>query len=73
MNPGDEAAFVQEAGRFIFKVAAGRDPLDSTSVAFDHPDYPSKYETNRKFTIGVPREYFGEGLDPEVRAVVDGI
>ncbi len=54
----------------VFKAVAGRDPLDSTSVAFDHPDYPSLLETDRKFTIGVPREYFAEGLDPEVNAVV---
>ncbi|MEW6051471.1 MAG: Asp-tRNA(Asn)/Glu-tRNA(Gln) amidotransferase subunit GatA [Candidatus Zixiibacteriota bacterium] len=53
-----------------YGVIAGRDPHDSTSVAFDHPDYPSLLDTDKKFTIGVPREYFTEGLDPEVNAVV---
>ncbi|MBI5267603.1 MAG: Asp-tRNA(Asn)/Glu-tRNA(Gln) amidotransferase subunit GatA [candidate division Zixibacteria bacterium] len=54
----------------VFKVTCGRDPRDSTSVAFDHPDYPNRLERKEKFTIGIPREYFAEGLDPEVNAVV---
>jgi aspartyl-tRNA(Asn)/glutamyl-tRNA(Gln) amidotransferase subunit A len=54
----------------VFKVACGHDPLDATSVAFDHPDYPQLCEESRKFTIGIPREYFTEGLDPEVESQV---
>jgi len=55
----------------VYKVACGRDPKDSTSVAFDQPDYPNQLERREKFRIGIPREYFAEGLDPEVWRVVE--
>jgi len=54
----------------LYSVICGQDEHDATSVAFDHPDYPNLLETDRKFKIGIPREYFGKGLDPEVEAVV---
>lgn len=54
-----------------YLVACGRDPKDSTSVAFDHPNYPEKMRADKKFKIGVPHEYFAEGLDTEVRSVVE--
>ncbi len=50
---------------------AGRDPLDSTSADVPVPDYPAEIERPVKgLRIGVPKEYFGEGLDPEVRNAV---
>ncbi len=55
-----------------FGVVAGRDENDSTSVAFDHPNYVAQFETSKKFKIGVPKEYFAEGLDPEVEKIVRG-
>ncbi|HEX2897799.1 MAG TPA: amidase family protein, partial [candidate division Zixibacteria bacterium] len=53
-----------------YQVTSGRDENDSTSVAFDKPDYMAQLETNKKFKIGIPKEYFGEGLDPEVEKIV---
>ncbi len=53
-----------------FGAVCGRDPQDSTSVAFDHPNYPQSLSAQKKFKIGIPKEYFAEGLDPEVNAVV---
>jgi aspartyl-tRNA(Asn)/glutamyl-tRNA(Gln) amidotransferase subunit A len=56
----------------ILRVIAGRDPLDSTSADVPVPDYAS--ELARPISglkIGVPREYFGDGLEPEVRAAVE--
>jgi len=53
-----------------FGVVAGRDENDSTSVAFDRPNYAAQFVTNKKFKIGVPKEYFAEGLGPEVEKVV---
>ena len=53
-----------------FGAVCGRDPQDSTSVAFDHPNYPLSLTAQKKFKIGIPKEYFAEGLDPEVNAVV---
>jgi aspartyl-tRNA(Asn)/glutamyl-tRNA(Gln) amidotransferase subunit A len=54
-----------------YKVASGRDPHDSTSVAFDHPDYAAALGVDRKFTVGIPAQYFAEGLDGEVEEAVE--
>jgi len=56
----------------VLSVIAGRDPLDSTSAAVAVPDYFADLDQPVKgFKIGVPREYFAEGLAPEVRARVE--
>ena len=60
----------------LLGVIAGHDPLDSTSANVPVPDYlrALKKKDLRKVKIGVPQEYFAEGLDPEVeRAVRDAI
>jgi aspartyl-tRNA(Asn)/glutamyl-tRNA(Gln) amidotransferase subunit A len=59
----------------IMNVIAGYDRRDSTSVPVEVPDYRRNLvEGIEGITIGIPREYFGEGLDPEVeRAVRDAI
>ena len=59
----------------MLQVMAGRDPLDSTSADVPVPRYIEQIERPvHGLRIGVPREYFGEGLDAEVRtAVEDGI
>ncbi len=54
-----------------YKVASGHDHNDSTSLDFEHPDYPNDLELGRKLTIGVPADYFPPELDSDVRAVVD--
>jgi aspartyl-tRNA(Asn)/glutamyl-tRNA(Gln) amidotransferase subunit A len=56
----------------ILGVIAGRDTRDSTSVDRPVPDYVAKLvEPAGKVRIGIAREYFGEGLHPEVRNAVD--
>jgi aspartyl-tRNA(Asn)/glutamyl-tRNA(Gln) amidotransferase subunit A len=51
---------------------AGRDPRDSTSVDKPVPDYAAALnEPLRDVRIGFAEEYFGEGLDPEVRRLVE--
>jgi aspartyl-tRNA(Asn)/glutamyl-tRNA(Gln) amidotransferase subunit A len=55
----------------LMNVIAGHDPLDSTSLDAPVPDYLAGLDDCPKLRIGVPREYFGEGLDPEVRAAVE--
>src|SRR5437667_8169978 len=59
----------------LLEVIAGHDPRDSTSVAKPVPAYTSRLdEPVTPLTIGVPREYFGAGLDAEVeRAVRDAL
>src|SRR5437899_1702064 len=56
----------------ILRVIAGRDPLDSTSADVPVPDYSAEIGKPVKgLRIGVPSEYFAEGLDPEVRTAVE--
>jgi aspartyl-tRNA(Asn)/glutamyl-tRNA(Gln) amidotransferase subunit A len=55
----------------LLKVIAGHDPHDSTSVDKPVPDYTATLDTPpESLRIGVAREFFGEGLDPEVEAAV---
>lgn len=56
----------------LLGVIAGRDPLDSTSADVPVPDYEGDLaKPVNGLRIGVPKEYFGEGLDDEVRAAVE--
>jgi len=57
----------------LMKVISGYDSADSTSVKIDVPDYLSYLEEDLKdIKIGVPTEYFAEGIDPEVKSIVLG-
>jgi aspartyl-tRNA(Asn)/glutamyl-tRNA(Gln) amidotransferase subunit A len=51
---------------------AGHDPMDSTSAALPVPDYTKALRKRdlKKLTVGVPEEFFTEGLDPEVELAV---
>lgn len=56
----------------LLRVIAGRDPLDSTSADAPVPDYEADLARPVSgLRIGVPKEYFSEGLDAEVRAAVE--
>jgi aspartyl-tRNA(Asn)/glutamyl-tRNA(Gln) amidotransferase subunit A len=56
----------------LLRVIAGRDPMDSTSADVPVPDYELEMAKPVKgLKLGVPKEYFGEGLDQEVRASVE--
>lgn len=56
----------------MMNVISGYDRRDSTSVDREVPDFRQALSGNVSgLTVGVPREYFGEGLDPEVRGVVE--
>jgi len=69
---GPLASDVRGAAR-ILGVMAGRDPLDATSSNAPVPDWEKHCDDSIKgLKIGVPEEYFGEGLDGEVRAAVEG-
>lgn len=55
----------------IMEVIASHDPKDSTSVKRDDTDFTGALIDDVKgMRIGIPRDYFGEGLDPEVQAAV---
>ena len=57
----------------LMNVIAGHDPRDSTSIPNPVPDYGVASRRGVEgLTIGIPREYFTEGIDPEVRSAVMG-
>ncbi len=57
----------------VLEVIASHDPKDSTSVAQDDTDFTSALvEDVKGMRIGIPKDYFGEGLDPEVKTAVLG-
>ncbi|MGB0124501.1 MAG: Asp-tRNA(Asn)/Glu-tRNA(Gln) amidotransferase subunit GatA [Silvibacterium sp.] len=68
---GPFAASVRDAAT-VLGVIAGHDPLDATSSTEPVPDYTAKIDDGvRGLRLGVPAEYFAEGLDPEVRRAVE--
>ncbi len=57
----------------LMNAISGYDPKDSTSVNRSVPDYTESLKEGLEgFTIGLPQEYFVEGLDPEVEGLVRG-
>jgi aspartyl-tRNA(Asn)/glutamyl-tRNA(Gln) amidotransferase subunit A len=61
-----------EDAAILLNVLAGYDPKDSTSVDLPVPDYTKSLIKDVKgIRIGIPDEYFIEGVDPEVRMAVD--
>jgi len=68
---GPIAKTVKEVA-LLLRTIAGRDPMDSTSAEVPVPDYVAELKKPVKgLKIGVAKEYFGEGLDPEVRSAVE--
>jgi len=59
----------------VLNCITGHDPMDSTSANVEYPDYTKALVNDVKgLKIGIPKEYMGEGLNPEVRkAVLDAV
>lgn len=56
----------------LLGVISGRDDRDSTSVDIDVPDFLAESRADEgPWKVGLPREYFGDGLDPEIRAAAE--
>jgi aspartyl-tRNA(Asn)/glutamyl-tRNA(Gln) amidotransferase subunit A len=56
----------------VLRVMAGRDPRDSTSTTAAVPDYRAAMEKPVKgMRLGIPKEYFGDGMDGEVRKKIE--
>lgn len=67
---GPFAKDVEDAA-LLLQAIAGHDPLDSTSMALPVPDYRSFLKADLKgMRVGVPREYFIDGMQPEVESAV---
>ena len=56
-----------EDAKVVFKAIAGKDPLDSTSV---EKNFKSEISNLKSIKIGLPKEYFAKGIDPEVKKIV---
>lgn len=68
---GPFASTVADAGA-VLGVMAGRDPNDSTSAAVTVPDYTAEMaKPVAGMRIGIAKEYFAGGGDPEVRKQVE--
>ena len=73
---GPFAANVRDAAT-VLGVIAGHDAMDATSSPRPVPDYTAELDKTasegvKGMKLGVPEEYFAEGLDGEVRAAVEG-
>jgi aspartyl-tRNA(Asn)/glutamyl-tRNA(Gln) amidotransferase subunit A len=73
---GPFAGSVRDAAE-VLEVIAGFDERDATSSRLPVGDYAAEsdqFESISRLKIGIPEEYFGEGLDPEVaKAIESGI
>ncbi len=68
---GPFAANVRDAATLLGAIA-GHDPKDATSSPAPVPDYAAESDRPVEgLRIGVPAEYFGEGLEPEVRTAIE--
>jgi len=55
----------------LMNIISGKDPLDSTSASVVVPDFTKNLGREIKgLKIGIPREYFIEGMDKEIEAAV---
>jgi aspartyl-tRNA(Asn)/glutamyl-tRNA(Gln) amidotransferase subunit A len=60
-----------EDAALLLQIIAGHDPKDSTSVDQPVPDYRAGLnESIKGLRLGIPKEYFVEGMDPDVTLVV---
>lgn len=58
-----------EDAELLFSVLKGNDPLDSTTLP--NASYEKEHAVPKKLVVGVPRDFLGEGVDPEVQRVFD--
>ncbi len=56
-----------EDAKIVFDVIKGKDEMDSTSVEFKNQESRIK---NQELRVGIPKEYFIEGIDKEVEGVI---
>lgn len=61
-----------EDSALLMNIISGYDPLDSTSANVGVPDYTKALVNDVKnIKVGIPREYFVEGMDPEVKSIIE--
>ncbi|MBI5042181.1 MAG: Asp-tRNA(Asn)/Glu-tRNA(Gln) amidotransferase subunit GatA, partial [Gammaproteobacteria bacterium] len=71
LDQGGPMTRTAEDAAIMLTAMAGFDPRDSTSVDRPVEDYRAALGNSLKgLKVGLPKEYFGEGLDPAVGAVI---
>ena len=61
-----------EDAAMLLNILAGHDPLDSTSVHNEVPDYTADLNSPLQgLKIGLPKEYFTDGLAPEIATALE--
>ncbi|MBX3007927.1 MAG: Asp-tRNA(Asn)/Glu-tRNA(Gln) amidotransferase subunit GatA [Melioribacteraceae bacterium] len=55
----------------VLSVIAGYDSNDSTSANVSVSSFNKELDSSRKFKIGLPKEYFGKGLNEEIRSAIE--
>lgn len=67
---GPFATTVEDAA-IVLQTIAGHDPYDATSLSDEVPDYPPLLKKNiTDVRIGIPKEFFGEGISPKTEELV---
>src|SRR5258708_11861157 len=61
---------VEDSAIFL-NVTAGIDPMDATTPSKEIPNYEKNLKEIKKIKIGIPKEYFGEGLDKKIKEQVE--
>lgn len=72
LDQGGPMAHSAEDAAIMLQIMAGFDERDSTSVDLPVPDYRAGLNNSIEgLKIGLPKEFFGEGLNSEVAAVIE--
>ena len=72
LDQGGPIARSAEDCAFMLQIIAGFDPRDSTSIEREVPDYAAELDKPLQgLRIGLPKEYFGAGLDSNVARVIE--
>jgi len=67
---GPFANSVEDAS-LVMEVISGYDDKDSTSQNLPVPEYSKNLLEDRKFSIGIPQEFFSKGLDNEIKSCIE--
>ncbi len=58
----------------LLNIICGHDAKDSTSAKIDTPDFSKSLNCDcSQIKIGLPKEYFAKGLEPEVKTAIEGV
>lgn len=62
-----------EDAALILSVMSGHDEMDSTSSRNESENYLDQIDDKKQFKIGIPTEFFGEGIVPEIKNKIEEV